>query len=64
MFGTYLFCLSFAFVNFSSLFRSLGIILYKMCTNELPFKNQKEIEKKEFPLLKQEYECLNELLKS
>ena len=41
--------------------RSLGVILYEMCMNKLPFRGDDEIQFKSTPKLSKEFEDLNEL---
>jgi hypothetical protein len=41
--------------------RSLGVILYQMCMNELPFRGDDEIKFKSTPKLSKEFEDLNKL---
>ncbi len=39
----------------------MGVILYEMCMNELPFRGGDEIQFKSTPKLSKEFEDLNEL---
>jgi hypothetical protein len=41
--------------------RSLGVILYEMCMNKLPFRGDDEIKLNSTPKLSKEFEDLNEL---
>ena len=48
---------------FGVYFRSLGVILYEMCMNKLPFRGDEEIKSKPTPELSKEFEDMNQLFK-